>query len=76
VNTSTATDVNIPRVSLSQLQAGDTTFAIGYPRPDGTLSAMAVLSEGPGRVDITRVAIKGCSPASIDNAITTALVSG
>ena len=71
VTTSAGTDVNIPRASLSQLQAGATTIAVGYPRPDGTLSAIAVLSGRPGIVDI-----KGCSPASIDDAITTALVSG
>jgi hypothetical protein len=71
VTTSPETDVNIPRASLSQLQAGATTIAIGYPRPDGTLSSLAVLSGRPGIVDI-----KGCSPASIDDAITTALVSG
>ena len=71
VTTSAGTDVNIPRASLSQLQAGAAAIAVGYPRPDGTLSAIAVLSGRPGIVDI-----KGCSPASIDNAITTALVSG
>ena len=71
VTISAGTDVNIPRASLSQLQAGATTIAVGYPRPDGTLSAIAVLSGRPGIVDI-----KGCSPASINAAITTALVSG
>jgi hypothetical protein len=71
VTTSSDTDVNIPRASLSQLHAGATTIAVGYPERDGTLSAIAVASGRPGIVDI-----KGCSPASVDDAMTTALVSG
>jgi hypothetical protein len=71
VTASNETTVNIPHASLSQLQAGATTIAVGYPGPDGRLSAIAVLSGRPGIVYI-----KGCSPASVDDAMTTALVSG
>jgi hypothetical protein len=71
VTTSSDTAVDISHASLSRLQAGATTIAIGYPGPDGTLSAIAVLSGRPGKVEV-----KGCSPASVDDAITTAVVSG
>jgi hypothetical protein len=71
VTTSSATRVNVPEASLGQLQIGATTIAVGHAGSDGTLSATAVLSGRPGIVDI-----RGCSPASVDDAITTALVSG
>jgi len=71
VTTSSDTDVRIHHASLSQLQAGATAIAVGYPGPAGTLSAIGVLSGRAGIVDI-----KGCTPASVDGAITTALVSG
>ncbi len=71
MTTSTDTDVNIPIASSSQLRVGATTITVGYPESDGTLSAIGVLSGRPGIVDL-----KGCSPASADNVMTTALVSG
>jgi hypothetical protein len=71
VTTSSNTRVDIPQSSLGQLQAGAPAIAVGYAGPDGTLSAIAVLSGRNGKVEV-----RGCSPASIDNAITTALVSG
>jgi hypothetical protein len=71
VTTSSTTDVNVPEASLGQLQIGAATIAVGHAGPDGTLAATAVLSGRPGIVDV-----KGCSPASVDDAITTALVSG
>jgi hypothetical protein len=71
VTTSSATDVVVAHASLSQLQTGATTIAYGYAGPDGTLSAVAVLQGLGGQLSV-----HGCSPASIDNAITTALVSG
>jgi Domain of unknown function (DUF5666) len=71
VTTSAGTKVTMPRASLSQLQSGATTIAVGHLEPDGRLSAFAVLSGRPGIVDI-----KGCSPAAVDDAMTTALVSG
>jgi hypothetical protein len=71
VTISRDTQINIPQASLSQLQVGATTIAVGYPQQDGSLSAFAVLSGRPGIVDV-----KGCSPAQIDAAMTTALVSG
>jgi hypothetical protein len=57
--------------SLSQLQAGATTIAVGYPQPDGTLSALGVASGRPGIIDLN-----GCTPAQVDAALTTAFVSG
>ncbi len=71
VTTSSTTIVHLPHASLSQLQVGAFTIAVGHAGPDGTLSAMGVLSGRPGKVDVD-----GCSPASVDDAITTALVSG
>jgi hypothetical protein len=71
VTTSTDTAVNISRASLSELRAGATTHAIGYPAAAGSLSAIAILSGRQGIVDI-----KGCSPAAVDGALATALVSG
>lgn len=71
VTTSSDTAVDISHASMSQLQAGATTIAIGYPGPHGTLSAIAVMSGRAGKVEV-----KGCSPTSVDDAITTALVSG
>jgi hypothetical protein len=71
VTTSSKTDVELPEASLSQLQVGATTIAVGHVAPDGTLAAMGVLSGTPGIVDI-----RGCSPASVDDAMTAALVSG
>jgi hypothetical protein len=71
VTISSRTDVRIPRASLSQLQVGAPSIAVGYPEQDGSLSALVVLSGRPGIVDV-----RGCSPAQIDAATTTAFVSG
>jgi len=72
VTTSSATRVMIFRASLSELQTGARTIAVGHAGPDGTLSAIVVLqSPWHGRLQVN-----GCSPASIDDAITTALISG
>jgi anti-sigma factor RsiW len=71
VTTSSKTSVSIPQASLGQLQAGATTIAVGYVGRDGTLSAKGVLSGRPGKLEVG-----DCSPASIDAAITTALLSG
>jgi hypothetical protein len=77
VTTSSDTDVELPHASLSQLQAGATTIAVGYAGPDGTLSAIAVVQPPPGlAVRPGGLWVPGCSPTSIDDAITTALVSG
>jgi hypothetical protein len=73
VITSSATHVLIFRGSLSQLQAGARTIAVGHVRPDGTLSAMVVLQFRHG---VVRLLVNGCSPASVDDAVTTALAFG
>jgi hypothetical protein len=75
VTISSDTVVHMVDASLVQLQAGATINAVGYLEPDATLSAIAVVQPPPG-VHMTLKVVPGCSPASIDNAITTPLVSG
>ena len=75
VTTSSETAVNVLHASPGQLQAGASTVAVGYAGPDGTLAAIAVAQPPPGWNGQLQVAA-GCSPTSIDDAITTALVSG
>ena len=72
VTTSGQTNVNLLHASLSQLHAGVRTIAIGRIGPDGTLAATAILQPGfsGGKVEV-----KGCSPSSINTAITTALIA-
>jgi len=74
VTTSSDTHVHLFHASLSQLQAGASTIAVGHVEPDGTLAAIAVLQPPAGRHG--SLVVKSCSPASVDNAVTTALVSG
>jgi len=74
VTTSSDTRVHLFHASLSQLQADASTIAVGHVEPDGTLAAIAVLQPPPGWHG--QLEVGGCSPASIDDAITTALVSG
>ena len=74
VTTSTDTVVHLPNASLTQLQTGATTIAVGHAGPAGTLSAVVVTQPPAGWHG--QLAVKGCSPASIDNAVTTALISG
>jgi hypothetical protein len=73
VTTSSETEVGLFDPSLSQLQTGANTIAVGHASPAGTLTAIAVLQPPPGWHG--KLQVEGCSPASIDNAITTALVS-
>jgi hypothetical protein len=80
VTTSGDTQVNVLRASLGQLRAGAATVAVGYVEPDGALSATVVLQPplkkpGSGQLHGT-ISVNGCSPASIDSALTTAFVSG
>jgi hypothetical protein len=74
VTTSSATKVEIFRASLSQLQTGASTIAVGHAGPDRALSAVAVLQPPPGFHG--KVQVRSCSAASVDDAMTTALVSG
>jgi hypothetical protein len=71
VTTSSDTVVHVVHASLGQLQAGATINAVGYLGPDATLSAIAVGQPPPG-TSMT-FAAGGCSPASIDNAMSRAL---
>ena len=72
---SSDTIVGVPNVSLSQLPAGATTFALGFAGPDGTLSARAVMAilrfpQGDGQLHVhAHLHVRNCSPASIDNAL-------
>jgi hypothetical protein len=70
VTTSGATAVTVSHASLSQLQDGGRTMAIGYPGPDGTLSALAVLQppNWPAGAHAT-VSVKNCSSTEINHEI-------
>ena len=74
VTTSSGTGVNVSHASPSQLRAGGTTFAVGRSRPDGTLAAITVLQPGFYGIRLNWQ-VKGCSPASVDAAITTAVIA-
>jgi hypothetical protein len=77
VTTSAGTFVVVPRASLGQLRAGVTTVAVGHPGPDGTLTAAGVLQQPPGPLQVhLNLATRGCSPASVDDALAAALTSG
>jgi hypothetical protein len=76
VVTSSSTFVVVPRASLSQLQAGVTTVAVGYAGGHRALSALGVVQEPPGSIQVhINIAARGCSQASLASAITAALVS-
>ena len=78
VTTSGGTTVVIPRATLAQLHTGVTTIALGHPGPRWTLSALGVLQQPPGsmQVHFSPGAARGCPPASIAGAIAAALGSG
>jgi hypothetical protein len=75
VTTSSRTQVHItpPNATVSQLRIGIATIAVGHIGPHRTLSAMGVLQQPGYHGGIT---VNGCSPGSIDDAITTALTTG
>jgi len=80
VTTSGGTLVTVMHGSVGELRVGATTIAAGYVEPNRTLSATAVLQPQPkkpfsGRSQGT-VTVNGCSPTSIDNALTTAFAVG
>jgi hypothetical protein len=74
VTTSGSTLVVVNSGSLTDLQTGANTIVVGYAEPDGTLSAIAI-AQFPSTTQ-GRLAVSGCSPSSIDNAITTAFLVG
>lgn len=76
VTTSGATAVTVSHASLSQLQAGGRTMAIGYAGRDGTLSARAVVQppSWPAGAHAT-VSVRNCSSTAINHEIM-ALASG
>jgi hypothetical protein len=75
VITTSDTKVLIIRGSLSELKTGGRTIAVGQAAPDGTLSAMVVL-QTLGKVFRGKLQVNGCSPASVDHAVATALALG
>lgn len=70
VTTSGATAVTVSHASLSQLQDGGRTMAIGHPGPDGTLSALAVLQppNWPTGAHAT-LSVRNCSSTAINHEI-------
>jgi Domain of unknown function (DUF5666) len=74
VTTSGNTLVVVNSGSPSELQTGANTIVVGYAEPDGTLSALAI-AQFPSGVQVM-LRVSGCSPSSIDNAITTAFLAG
>lgn len=75
VTISSDTKVDVLHASLSQLQTGAVTIAVGRTGPDGTLVAAAIM-QPPPQWRFGHIEYKGCSPASVDAAITTALIAG
>jgi len=75
VTTSSSTVIaGVISVSPGELQVGANTTAVGSSQPGGTLSALAIAQFPPGTQ--FRLTVSGCSPSSVDNAITTAFLSG
>jgi hypothetical protein len=74
VTTSSGTNVTLLHASRSQLRTGESTFAVGRARPDGTLAAITVV-QPVLRGSKLNWQVKGCSPASVDTAITTAVIA-
>jgi len=70
VTTSGATAVTFSHASLSQLQNGGRTIAVGYAGPDGTLSARAVVQppNWPAGAH-ARVSVRNCSSTAINHEI-------
>jgi hypothetical protein len=83
VTTSGSTLVVETKVSLSQLQPGALTMAIGYPGPDGALTARGVVQPlvGPFRLPpgahvSVQTNVRDCSPASLADAISNIASAG
>ena len=77
MTTSGGTLVVVPHASLGQLQAGAAIFAVGHAGPHGTLSAIWVLQQPPGPLQVhINVTARGCSPASLADALATAFSGG
>ena len=74
VTTLSNTLVVVNSGSPSELQTGANTIVVGYAEPGGRLSAIAIAQFPPAAPG--RLAVSGCSPSSIDNAITTAFLVG
>ena len=83
VTTSGSTLVVEAKVSLSQLQPGALTMAIGYPGPDGTFSARGVVQPlvGPFRLPpgahvSVRTNVRDCSPSALADALSNIASAG
>jgi hypothetical protein len=77
VTTSGGTFVVVPDARLGQLRAGVTTVALGRVGPGRTLSAIGILQEPPGSIQVhfNATSVRGCPPASIADALAAALRS-
>ncbi|HEY7015699.1 MAG TPA: hypothetical protein VH480_23225 [Streptosporangiaceae bacterium] len=77
VTTSGSTTVVVPRASLGQLEAGVATVAVGHVGPHRMLSAILVLQQPPGPLQVhINVTARGCSPGSLADALATAFSGG
>lgn len=77
VATSGSTFVVVPRASLSQLQSGVVTVVVGYLAGHLKLSALGVVQEPPGSIQVhLNVGTRGCSQASLASAIAAAVARG
>jgi hypothetical protein len=78
VTTSARTFVVVPQAGLGQLRDGVATAAVGQAGPDGTLTAVVVLQEPPGplQVHVNVKSAGGCPPASVNHALAAALGAG
>jgi hypothetical protein len=77
VTTSGGTVVTVSHASLGQLQAGARTIAVGDARPDGTLSALAVVQppNWPAGAH-TKMSVRNCSSTAINHEIMALAVAG
>jgi hypothetical protein len=77
VTTTGGTSVVVPDASLGQLQPGITTVALGHAKPDGRLTAIGVLQQPAGSQFHVQfnATVRGCSPASLADALAAALAS-
>lgn len=79
VTTSSDTLVNVIHAAPSQLLIGRGTAVVGYAGQDGTLSATVIIQPSPAKWNVSssgKLIVNGCSPASVDSALTAAYSDG
>lgn len=75
VTISGKTEIVLRQVTVSQLQSGGTVVAFGYAGKNETLAAIDVV-QIPAGASTSEFAVRSCSSASVDGAITAALAFG